>query len=102
MFESKEISFQDYELYFLRTTFSWSLLLNGGTNLNFLNVKVSTMHESLRSQKVVQWLESYMPNLKVTQSVVQWKLQEELLFSFSFNAFDCASNEKLLSQVNAS
>ena len=35
IFEGKEMPFQDFKLYFLRTLHSWSQVLNGGTNLTF-------------------------------------------------------------------
>ena len=54
----------------LESTFwgSWSQVLNGGTKLTFLDFIINTMHESLRSYKVAQWLEPYIPNLKVSGS----------------------------------
>ena len=36
IFVGKELSFQDFNFYFLRTLYSWSQVLNGGTNSNFL------------------------------------------------------------------
>jgi len=40
IFQANKISCQDFKLYFFRTLYSWSHVLNGGANLTFLDVVV--------------------------------------------------------------
>ena len=37
IFEGKARSYQEFKLYFLRTLYNWSQVLDDGTNLNLLN-----------------------------------------------------------------
>ena len=45
IFDGKEMFFQDFKVYFLKTLYSWSHVLNDGTNLPFLDfVDNNIMH----------------------------------------------------------
>ena len=44
--EDKEMSFQDFKLYFWRTSYSWIHVLNGGTNLTILDFVDNIMHRA--------------------------------------------------------
>ena len=49
IFEDKALSFQDFNLYFLETLYSWSQVLNGGLNVSLLDFVDKIMYESLQA-----------------------------------------------------
>jgi len=48
-FRGKTRSYQEFKLYFLRTLYSWSQVLDDGKNLNFLNFVDKINLESIRA-----------------------------------------------------
>ena len=48
-FERKAMPYQEFKLYFLRTLYNWSQVLEDGTNLTFLNFADKINLESVRA-----------------------------------------------------